>query len=86
METRITATLTGEIGRTRADIMERIDRQQTRADHLDDQITLGFGETDKATAESRLLGEQLQVLNRIVRRIEARVRGLEDKPGAGMGT
>ena len=66
--------------------MARIDRLQHRMDNLDEHLTMGLGHSDrveqrtKAVAEdNRLLGEQVMTLTKILRQLEARIRGLEDR-------
>lgn len=69
-----------ELGKTRADLMARMDRLQARLDGVDEHLTMGLGYMDRVdrrssalTEDNRLLGELLISLTGIVRRLERRV-------------
>jgi hypothetical protein len=73
----------------RADLMERLDRLQTRFDQLHDECFVAFaqGETvrrhgDNTRAETRDLADQLSGLVRQVRMLRARIEQIEDKGNA----
>ena len=78
--------LRASLDKTRADIMERLDRQQARLDNFDGFINLGLGAIDRVdkrtaaqTEDGRLLGQLLMELTHIVRRLEGRVNRLEEE-------
>lgn len=89
----LTAALMTELAGTRAGIMERIDRQQARLDSIEELLTMGLGHADdahtsaaaaqaSATAAStggRINSEQIAILRDLYRKLDARVRQLEEK-------
>ena len=71
----------------RIDLMARMDRHQARLDNVDDHLTMGLGYADRVdrrasavSEDNRILGELLVTLTQVVRRLEARVNQLEEKP------
>jgi hypothetical protein len=80
------ADVTGDISKFRADLMERMDRLQTRMDSMDDHLTMGLGNSDRVERQAngvadqnRIIGEQLNTLHKLVRRLEGRINGLEEQ-------
>ena len=64
------------------------ERLQSRMDNLDQHLTIGLGHTDDALRQARssaeghrIHGEQLRILQNLVRKLEARVNQLEGKQG-----
>jgi hypothetical protein len=77
-----------EAGQTalRVDLMARMDRLQHRMDSLDEHLTLGFGHSDRVerraqavSEDNRLLGEQMVILTKLLRQLEGRINGLEER-------
>jgi predicted nuclease with TOPRIM domain len=75
-----------DVTHLRTDLMERMNRLQHRMDSLDEHMTMGLGHSDRvekraqAVAEdNRLLGEQMMSLTKLLRQLEGRINGLEDK-------
>lgn len=77
-----------EAGQTalRVDLMARMDRLQARMDSLDEHLTMGLGHADRVerraqsvAEDNRLLGEQLMSLEKLLRQLEGRVNGLEER-------
>ncbi len=77
-----------EAGQTalRVDLMERMDRLQHRMDSLDEHLTMGLGHSDRVERKSdgvaeqnRLLAEQMTTMHRLLRRLEGRINGLEER-------
>jgi len=77
-----------EAGQTslRTDLMGRMDRLQHRMDSLDDHLTMGLGHSDRVekraqavSEDNRLIGEQLMSLTKLLRQMEGRINGLEDR-------
>lgn len=78
--------LRAEITTLRVDLMERMDRLQARMGSLDEQMTMGFGDDDRAerrtqavAEDNRLLGEQMRSMLKIVRGLEGRINALEER-------
>jgi hypothetical protein len=78
--------LEAEQTRLRVDLMERMDRLQAGMDSFDDHLTMGLGNSDRverksdgAVEQTRLLGEQMTTMHRIVRRLESRMNDLEER-------
>jgi len=75
-----------ELASTRAGIMERLDRQQAKLEAIDGLLTMGLGHADEAHGHAamasntgRINSEQIATLRDLFRKLEARVRHLEDK-------
>jgi chromosome segregation ATPase len=69
----------------RSEIMDRIDRLQTRFDSLNDLQTLFFGSFDRiehrhntVSEDNRLLGQQMMILTRMVQRLGGRIDDIEE--------
>jgi hypothetical protein len=85
-QTQLRTDLLGELASTRAGIMERPDRQQAKLDAIDGLLTMGLGPADEAQAQAavattsgRINAEQIATLRDLFRKLEARVRHLEEK-------
>jgi hypothetical protein len=87
-QTQLRTDLLGELASTRAGIMERPDRQQAKLDAIDGLLTMGLGHADEAQAQAqaamattsgRINAEQIATLRDLFRKLEARVRHLEEK-------
>jgi hypothetical protein len=70
----------------RVDLMARMDRLQHRMDSLDEHLTLGLGHSDRAerraqavSEDNRLLGEQMMTMTKLLRQLEGRINGLEQR-------
>ena len=82
----LTALQDGQ-NKLRTDLMARMDRHQARLDNIDDHLAMDLGYSDRVhrwasagSEDSRILGKQLMTLTHVVRRLEARVNQLEEKP------
>jgi hypothetical protein len=67
-------------------INDGVNHLQTRMDGLDEHLTLGLGHGDdameraqSASNSSRIHGEQIRSLQKLVRSLEARIRQIEEK-------
>ena len=70
----------------RAELMARMDRMQHRMDSLDEHLTMGLGHSDRVEVQSRavadenrLISEQIRSLTKLLRQLEGRVNGLEER-------
>jgi hypothetical protein len=68
------------------DLMGRMDRLQEQMTGFDQHLTMGLGHTDEVETQfraladsSRLQGDQLRTLHKLLRLLEGRVNGLEDR-------
>lgn len=73
-------------GRMMGRINAGIDHLNVRMDNLNDHLTLGLGHSDdaiervqSASNSSHIHGEQIRVLQKLVRGLEARITDLEKK-------
>jgi hypothetical protein len=74
------------IANLRVELMPRMDRLQHRMDSLDEHMTLGLGHSDRVerraqavVEDNRLIGEQMTALTKLLRRLDGRINGLEDR-------
>jgi hypothetical protein len=80
------ASMQTQLKGMRTELLERMDRLQGRLDNMDDHLTLAFGHTDRVEKkgqsvadDNRILGEMQMTLGRIVRRLEGRMNGMEER-------
>jgi chromosome segregation ATPase len=73
--------------RLRADVMERLDRHQARLDSMDEHLTAALGYIDRVdhktsslAEDNRLLGEIQMSTTRLLRRLEGRIKDVEERP------
>jgi uncharacterized coiled-coil DUF342 family protein len=76
-----------ELGKTRVDVMERIDRLQNVITGMRDDMTVNYGATDtvrqahdNTRQELRNLGDSVSALYRKLTRLETQVRDLKGEP------
>ena len=75
-----------ELGNTRADVMDRMDRLQHRLDGLDEHLTMGLGNADRVerqadgvAEQNRILREQMTSMMKLLRMLEGRINNLEER-------
>jgi hypothetical protein len=85
-QTTLRTDFLDELGRTRADLMDRMDRLQHRLDGLDERLTTGLGNSDRVerkadgvVEQNRLLAEQMTTMHKLLRKLEARIAALEER-------
>ena len=85
LEGRIERLETGQT-RLRVDLMGRMDRLQEQVQAVDGLLTMGLGHADEAqeqaraaTEGNRIHVEQIRILRDLFRKLDSRVRQLEEK-------
>ena len=80
------ASLRVDITSLHLDVMARMDRLQHRMDSLDEHMTLSLRHVDRVerrtqavSEDNRLLGEQMVTMTKLLRQLEGRINGLEER-------
>jgi chromosome segregation ATPase len=86
-QTRFRSDFLAELGRTRADIMERVDRLENAVTLIRDDIAVNMGAADaveraneNTRADVRTLGEQVSVMWKQIKQLQSEMREVRGDP------
>jgi chromosome segregation ATPase len=86
-QTRLRSDFLAELGKTRADIMERVDRLENTVTLIRDDIAVNMGAVDaveraneNTRADVRTLGEQVSVMWKQIKQLQSEMREVRGDP------
>ncbi len=86
-QTRLRSDFLAELGKTRADIMERVDRLENAVTLIRDDIAVNMGAVDaveraneNTRADVRTLGEQVSVMWKQIKQLQSEMREVRGDP------
>jgi methyl-accepting chemotaxis protein len=86
-QTRLRSDFLSELGKTRADIMERVDRLENAVTLIRDDIAVNIGAAeaveranDNTRADVRTLGQQVSVMWKQIKQLQSEMREVRGDP------